>query len=250
MGTIAMSAVDVPRGVFKGGKASETKSTGKGGDLATITSKGASSSTLNLADQADSTTTLPLSDVTSTQSNASAVHPLGMHPIAMQSEANSLPNLAHTMSATSGHSRSPSEPVRSPGHQRNSSAPKAGTPTTSESLERALHAGKSINNIVATGMKSPMNFCLGAARGFRNAPTLYNDDTVRPAEKVTSFASGLKVAGKEFGFGMFDGITGLVTQPLRGAEKDGGIGLLKGFGKGIGGLMLKPAAGKLLPVLI
>ncbi|KAI2782640.1 glycosyltransferase family 1 protein [Daldinia loculata] len=242
MGTIAMSAVDVPRGVFKGGKASETKSTGKGGDLATITSKGASSSTLNLADQADSTTTLPLSDVTSTQSNASAVHPLGMHPIAMQSEANSLPNLAHTMSATSGHSRSPSEPVRSPGHQRNSSAPKAGTPTTSESLERALNAGKSINNIVATGMKSPMNFCLGAARGFRNAPTLYNDDTVRPAEKVTSFASGLKVAGKEFGFGIFDGITGLVTQPLRGAEKDGGIGLLKGFGKGIGGLMLKPAA--------
>ncbi|KAI0105960.1 glycosyltransferase family 1 protein [Daldinia grandis] len=245
MGTIAMSAVDVPRGVFGGGKASETKSAGKGSDLAMLSSKGASSSTLNLADQAGSTTTLPLSDVASTQSNGPAVHPLGMHPIAMQSEANSLPNLAQTMSATSGHSRSPSEPVRSPGHHRNSSASKAAVaspPTTSDSFERALHAGKSINNIVATGMKSPMNFCLGAARGFRNAPTLYNDDTVRPAGKVTSFASGLKVAGKEFGFGIFDGITGLVTQPIRGAEKDGGIGLLKGFGKGIGGFMLKPAA--------
>ncbi|KAI8962520.1 glycosyltransferase family 1 protein [Daldinia sp. FL1419] len=245
MGTIAMSAVDVPRGVFKGGKASDTKSTGKGGDLATVTSQGASSSTLNLADPAGSTTTLPLSETPSPQSNPSAVNPLGMHPVAMQSEANSLPNLAPTISAVSSHSRSPSEPMRSPGHHRNSSAARTGVGSpgiASENLERALHAGKSINNIVATGMKSPMNFCLGAARGFRNAPTLYNDDTVRPAEKVTSFASGLKVAGKEFGFGIFDGITGLVTQPLRGAEKDGGIGLLKGFGKGIGGFMLKPAA--------
>ncbi|KAJ8104937.1 hypothetical protein ONZ43_g7624 [Nemania bipapillata] len=83
---------------------------------------------------------------------------------------------------------------------------------------------------------------MGLARGFRNAPNLYNDDTVRPTEKVTSFSSGLKVAGKEFGFGLYDGITGLVTQPLKGAEKEGGAGLLKGFGKGIGGLILKPAA--------
>jgi hypothetical protein len=110
-------------------------------------------------------------------------------------------------------------------------------------LERIFDTSKSINNIVATGLKSPMNFCMGLARGFRNAPNLYNDDTVRPMEKVTSFSSGLKVAGKEFGLGMFDGITGLVTQPLRGAEKEGGAGLLKGFGKGIGGLILKPAAG-------
>lgn len=42
---------------------------------------------------------------------------------------------------------------------------------------------------------------------------------------------------------MFDGITGLVTQPLRGAEKEGAAGLIKGIGKGIGGLILKPGAG-------
>jgi hypothetical protein len=43
---------------------------------------------------------------------------------------------------------------------------------------------------------------------------------------------------------MYDGITGLVTQPLRGAEKEGTAGLIKGIGKGIGGLILKPGAGK------
>jgi hypothetical protein len=52
------------------------------------------------------------------------------------------------------------------------------------------------------------------------------------------------VAGKEFGYGVFDGITGLVTQPLKGAEKEGMQGLIKGFGKGIGGIVAKPAAGK------
>jgi hypothetical protein len=41
-----------------------------------------------------------------------------------------------------------------------------------------------------------MDFSLGLARGFHNAPKLYGDDTVRPQEKVTDFQSGLKVAGK------------------------------------------------------
>lgn len=41
-----------------------------------------------------------------------------------------------------------------------------------------------------------MDFTLGIARGFHNAPKLYGDDTVRPQEKVTDFKSGLKAAGK------------------------------------------------------
>ncbi|KAJ4357091.1 hypothetical protein N0V85_009516, partial [Neurospora sp. IMI 360204] len=109
--------------------------------------------------------------------------------------------------------------------------------------ETVLDAGRNVGRFVDTGMKMPMNVCLGFARGFRNAPRLYNDDTVRPQEKVTDFASGLRVATKEFGFGLFDGISGLVTQPMRGAEKEGAMGLLKGFAKGIGGVALKPAAG-------
>ena len=47
---------------------------------------------------------------------------------------------------------------------------------------------------------------------------------------------------KGFGYGLYDGISGLVTQPMRGAEKEGAAGLFKGIGKGIGGLILKPGA--------
>jgi hypothetical protein len=63
-------------------------------------------------------------------------------------------------------------------------------------LENAGRASKGISRIVGAGLKSPMDFTLGIARGFHNAPKLYGDDTVRPQEKVTDFQSGLKAAGK------------------------------------------------------
>jgi hypothetical protein len=52
---------------------------------------------------------------------------------------------------------------------------------------------------------------------------------------------------QEFGYGFYDGISGLVTQPIAGAKKEGAAGLVKGVGKGIGGLILKPGAGEILP---
>lgn len=63
-------------------------------------------------------------------------------------------------------------------------------------LESAIGAGKGVSRIVGAGLKSPMDFTLGLARGFHNAPKLYGDDSVRPQEKVTDFQSGLKAAGK------------------------------------------------------
>jgi len=74
---------------------------------------------------------------------------------------------------------------------------------------------------------------------------LYGDDTVRPQEKVVDFSSGLKAAGKGFGYGFYDGISGLITQPIRGAEKEGTAGLIKGIGRGLAGVVLKPVAGML-----
>ncbi|KAL7620787.1 hypothetical protein AAE478_009785 [Parahypoxylon ruwenzoriense] len=240
IGSITLSVADFPRDIFKAAKSPKpTPSEKPGDDSTTNVSTEANSNTLDLATRTNSATT----------ADTTVSCPVPRKPLpsqlGMRSQNISAPNLLPSGSAASGRSRSPSAPPPTPHHQRSNSIQKAGTTSPSnmnENLERALGAGKSINNIVATGMKSPMNFCLGLARGFRNAPTLYNDDTVRPVDKVTDFTSGLKVAGKEFGFGMFDGITGLVTQPLRGAEKEGGMGLLKGFGRGIGGLMLKPAA--------
>ena len=66
------------------------------------------------------------------------------------------------------------------------------------SYDAALGAGKSVGKIVGAGLKSPMDFTLGLARGFHNAPKLYGDESVRQADKVTDFQSGLKVAGKVF----------------------------------------------------
>ncbi|EQL34730.1 hypothetical protein, variant 1 [Blastomyces dermatitidis ATCC 26199] len=103
-------------------------------------------------------------------------------------------------------------------------------------------AGQTAKRMINMGLKSPMGFSLGVAKGFHNAPKLYGDTTVRESPKVTGFHSGLKAAGKELGYGFYDGISGLVTQPLAGA-KDGVGGMVKGFGKGIGGLILKPGAG-------
>lgn len=109
-------------------------------------------------------------------------------------------------------------------------------------LQTATDTGKGVNRIVGAGLKSPMDFTLGLSKGFRNAPKLYGDESVRSQEKVTDLKSGLKVATKEFGLGMYDGITGLVSQPIKGAAKEGGAGFLKGIGKGIGGIVLKPGA--------
>ena len=52
--------------------------------------------------------------------------------------------------------------------------------------------------MVEAGLKSPMDFTLGIARGFHNAPKLYGDESVRPSEKITGIQSGLRAAGKVF----------------------------------------------------
>ena len=64
------------------------------------------------------------------------------------------------------------------------------------SLDAAVGAGKGVGRILGAGLKSPMDFTLSIARGFHNAPKLYGDESVRQADKVTDFQSGLKAAGK------------------------------------------------------
>lgn len=138
---------------------------------------------------------------------------------------------------------------RSTSRQRGDASPSSrprspsGPSDFAQHLDTALHTGKGVSRIVGAGFKSPMDFTLGLAQGFHNAPRLYGDETVRKKEPVTDFKSGVRAATKEFGYGFYDGITGLVTQPVAGARKEGFAGFLKGFGKGIGGVALKPGAG-------
>lgn len=46
-----------------------------------------------------------------------------------------------------------------------------------------------------------------------------------------------------FYHGLYDGVTGLVTQPLAGAQGDGFAGFAVGMGRGLAGVIVKPTAG-------
>lgn len=61
----------------------------------------------------------------------------------------------------------------------------------------------------------------------------------RPAHAGEGLYMGVQGLGK----GLFDGVTGLVTQPVKGAQEEGALGFAKGVGKGLVGVVLKPTVG-------
>ena len=101
-------------------------------------------------------------------------------------------SFSRSSSRSSSPSRQSSQMQRAGSPHRTNTAPQPGPMP----VEAALGAGKGVGRIVGTGLKSPMDFTLGLARGFHNAPKLYGDESVRPADKITDFQSGLKAAGK------------------------------------------------------
>ena len=144
--------------------------------------------------------------------------------------------------STDQASRTESTASPAPTSEGKEKGKKAKRNLTKDDVDNALQSGKGAYKFVTAGIKSPMDVTVALAKGNHNAPKLYGDDTVRKHDKITDLSSGLKAAGKEFGYGFYDGISGLVTQPLAGAKKEGAPGLVKGFGKGIGGIVFKPAA--------
>ncbi|KAJ2894553.1 glycosyltransferase family 28 domain-containing protein [Zalerion maritima] len=262
MASIGMGIAEMPWGVYKAAS-SRSKSFGQN------SFQGGSQKASHTSDVASNTTTTPSvvkpsnasmlsgrSDVVPPSPSATTTsvdHSTTSSILSSKRERNtSSPSLGITSAKPSttslgAESMHTQETPRSAGGSHTPSQPAEAGPSNPEesqfNVENMVQTGRGVGRIVETGMKTPLNFCMGLARGFRNVPKLYNDDTIRPAEKVTDMSSGLKVAGKELGLGFYDGISGLVTQPLRGAKKDGARGLVTGFGKGIGGLVMKPAAG-------
>lgn len=104
--------------------------------------------------------------------------------------------LSGTLSRSRSHSRSNSRDRKPCSRSDSRSRTPQQFDPSKLTLENAIGASKGVSRIVGAGMKSPMDFTLGLARGFHNAPKLYGDDTVRPQEKVTDFQSGLRAAGK------------------------------------------------------
>ncbi|KAK4105397.1 glycosyltransferase family 1 protein [Parathielavia hyrcaniae] len=242
VGALTMAVADFPREIFKAqGKKEKDKAAPEDG-------------TAKAEDAESVVTATPL--LLESGSSAHGRADSGSAPASISSRATtheSAESLAivqtSTRSLSGGVSPQPSRtpgtppplPSRTPTGLESPSTPSAGQSGT-VNLDVAIAAGVGVGRIVGAGMKFYSNFCLGMARGFRNAPKLYNDDTVRPPEKVTGLVSGMKIAGKEFGLGMYDGTSGLFTQPWKGTEKEGAKGFVKGFGKGVGGFFFKNAA--------
>ena len=65
--------------------------------------------------------------------------------------------------------------------------------------------------------RAPGAFTSAMASGAQNLPLSYNDPTVRPTPQITGIGSGIKAGVAELGFGVYDGIAGLFTQPIIGA---------------------------------
>ncbi|KAK7420184.1 hypothetical protein QQZ08_010540 [Neonectria magnoliae] len=240
LGGIGMAIADMPRDLFKSFKkvkesnASQPQLTGEAGKPSVSPSE--SVVTMPLLGELDSSSTNPPNETM-----RASTMPTTHSNISQPSISDASSTFPSTLSPAAASSQRPTSSRSSKLSQTISDLDFA--TSNRAKFDAAVGTGQGVGRIVSTGVKSPMNFCLGLAKGFRNIPKLYNDDTIRPVEKVTDFSTGIKVAGKELGYGFFDGVAGLVTQPWKGAEKEGAPGLVKGFGKGIGGLIAKPAAG-------
>ena len=105
-----------------------------------------------------------------------------------------------------------------------------------------VHMTKGAGRFVRAVVQGPVDISVNLTRGVHNIPKLWGDTTVRPQERVSDFRSGVKAVGREFSFGFYDGVTGLITQPWKGAQQSGASGFVKGVGKGIGGFIVKPGA--------
>ena len=133
--------------------------------------------------------------------------------------------------------RRPSEPQEHP-----SNVPRSHL-STSSTKSLTLTTVQGPGSVVETTCAGPLAVTLGMTQGVRKAPALYGDTTVRSGTDVTGWQSGIKTAGKEFALGMYDGLSGILTQPYHGAKKEGGSGFVKGVRKQFAGFIAKPGAG-------
>jgi len=117
---------------------------------------------------------------------------------------------------------------------------------TAEDVARQV--GRGVYKTISAIARTPVDASLALAQGFHNAPRLYGDDTVRTPTRVTGIKSGLKAAGREFAYGIYDGWTGIVRLPVQGAREGGVRGLVSGVGKGLTGFVLKDIAALIGPV--
>ncbi|OSS50330.1 hypothetical protein B5807_05279 [Epicoccum nigrum] len=210
---MAMGLADIPSETWRAARMSGERSN----------QQSRASSSVNLS--ADATSHLRSPSVTSLSSKSSETKRKSF------SRSKTLPVLSH---ATSAHEDS----TRGLRNVKSSNPPEQADIMRPTGVHVSRGAGRFFKELV----QGPVDISNNLTRGLHNLPKMWGDDTVRPQERVTDFRSGMKAVGREFGFGFYDGLGGLVTQPWKGAREDGVGGFFKGVGKGVGGFGSKLGA--------
>lgn len=106
----------------------------------------------------------------------------------------------------------------------------------------AMAMGRGVTDMTAALTKGALvDIPLALADGLKNTQRLMGEE-VRDVGKVTDWRSGSAVAAKNFGFGFYDGITGIITRPIVEAKRGGTLGFFKGVGQGSLGMVTKPGS--------
>jgi len=103
-------------------------------------------------------------------------------------------------------------------------------------------AKRSVHALFDSGSKWTSSISTGLAK------LTFDDDYKRQhyiesLQNPRSVGDGLMKGAKEFGKGFLEGFSGIVVQPLKGAKAEGTIGFVKGVGKGLIGVPVRPIAG-------
>ncbi|ETS79828.1 hypothetical protein PFICI_07357 [Pestalotiopsis fici W106-1] len=89
---------------------------------------------------------------------------------------------------------------------------------------------------------------LATTEGLRAIPKLYGHE-VRDHGPVRDWKSGAEVAGKNFAYGLTEGIVDLFVEPVRGGRQEGALGVAKGLGKGLVSIGTKIPSGKFMQLI-
>jgi vacuolar protein sorting-associated protein 13A/C len=117
-----------------------------------------------------------------------------------------------------------------------------------EEFSKALGEGTKgfVGKLVGGAVFGTASTLTGAIGGLTSTLAMddeYAADRAQNLAGTTGVLSGVGKGAKQFGKGLFDGVTGVFMQPIKGAKKGGFIGGMKGFGKGMAGLVMKPVSG-------
>nr|POF01330.1 sterol 3-beta-glucosyltransferase ugt80b1 [Quercus suber] len=126
------------------------------------------------------------------------------------------------------------------------------TPSAPVARRAFNEVGSGLKKTTEAVLTMPNDLHVAIAQGFHNAPRLWGDATVRKPVRITGVKSGFTAARKEFAYGIWDGWTGLVTQPIGDWQDRDTLpakvaGLGTGLGKGLGGFVLKNVSAVVAP---